>query len=100
MASEGSQQSIKGTVAISSGSGSLTLTNAWLNARWIRIKPVAETDSYTVVVSDADGMIMFSRTAQVGTLSEKLEMSLGIMRTVQISSATQDGSYTVKFDIH
>lgn len=100
MANEGSQQSIKGTIVVSSGSGSLTLTNTWLNARWIRIKPVAETDTYNVTVSDADGMIMFQRTGQVGTLSEMLEMSLGIMRTVDITSAFQDGTYVVKFDIH
>ena len=100
MANEGSQQSIRGTITVSSGSGSLTLTNTWLNARWIRIKPVAETDTYNVSVSDADGMLMFSRTGQLGTLSEMLEMSLGIMRTVSITSAAQDGTYTVKFDIH
>lgn len=100
MATEGSQQSIKGTVTVSSGGGALTITNTWLNARWIRIKPIAETDSFDVTVADADGMIMFTRTGQIGTLSERLEMSLGIMRTVTIANATQDGTYTVKFDTH
>lgn len=100
MANEGSQQSVKGTITISSGSGSLTLTNAWLNARWVRVKPVAETDSFDLTISDADGIIMLYRQGQTGTLSEKLEMSLGIMRTVQIANATADGTYTLKLDIH
>lgn len=100
MANEGSQQSIRGTITISSGAGSLTVTNVWLNARWVRIQPVAEANTYDVTISDADSMLMLKRTTQLGTLSEKLEMSLGIMRTIQIANATQDGTYTVKFDIH
>lgn len=100
MANEGSQQVIKGAITISGGSGVLTLTNIWLNARWIRIKPVAETDTYTVVGADAEGIIMFSRTSQLGTLSEKLEMSLGVLRTITVSSAAQDGTYQVRFDPH
>ena len=100
MANEGSQQSIKGAITVSSGSGSLTVTNTWLNARWIRVKPVAESDTYDLSIKDADGMIMATRTGQLGTFSEMLEMSLGIIRTVEIASATQDGTYQVKFDPH
>ena len=100
MATEGSQQSIQGAIAVSSGSGSLTLTPVWQNARWIRIKPVAETDTYDLTISDADGIIMATRTGQLGTFSEKLEMSLGIMRTIAIANASQDGTFQVRFDPH
>lgn len=100
MANEGSEQSIVGSITVSSGSGSLTITNRWLNARWIRIKPVAESDTYTLTISDADGIMMAKRTGQEGTFSEMLEMSLGIIRTIAISSASQDGTYIVKFDPH
>ena len=100
MANEGSQQSIKGTITVSSGSGVLTLTNVWLNSRWIRVKPVSETNTYDLNISDADGIIMALRTGQTGTMSEMLEMSLGIMRTVTISNASQDGTYQVRFDTH
>lgn len=100
MAQEGSQQSIKGSITISSGSGSLTLTPTWQNARWVRIKPVAETDSYTLTISDAEGIIIVYRVGQVGTMSERLELSLGIARTIQIASATQDGTYAIRLDPH
>lgn len=100
MANEGSQESIRGSIVVSSGSGQLTITNKWLNARWIRVKPVSESDTFDLTISDADGMIMASRTTNLGTLSERLEMSLGIMRTIAIANASQDGTYTVKFDIH
>lgn len=100
MAGEGSQQSIKGTISVSSGAGSLTLTPTWLSARWIRVKPVNETDTYDLTISDADGIIMLTRLTQTGTFSEKMEMSLGVMRTVQIANAASDGTYQVRFDTH
>lgn len=100
MANEGSQQSIKGSVTVSSGSGTLTLTPVWLVARWVRVKPIAETDTYDLTIKDADGIIMVYRQGQLGTLSERLEMSMGIMRTVQVANATQDGTYQVCFDPH
>ena len=100
MSSEGPQKSLQLSITISSGSGTGTITSEWVVARWLRIKPIAETDTYNVTILDADGVIMLSRTSQLGTLSEKVEMSLGIMRTIAITSATQDGTYTVKFDVH
>jgi len=100
MATEGPQKSLRGAITVSSGSGSLTLTNEWINVRWVRVQPVAESDSFDVTISDADGIIMMNRTGQTGTLSEKLEMSLGIMRTIAIANATQDGTYQVRFDAH
>lgn len=100
MASEGSQQSIKGAITISSGAGSLALTPTWLSARWVRVKPISESDTYDLTISDGDGIIMVSRTGQIGTLAERLELSLGIAKTVQIANASQDGTYQVRFDPH
>lgn len=100
MATEGPQQSISGKITVSSGSGTLTLSNQWTVARWIRVKPVNETDTFTLTISDADGVIMGKWSGQQGTFSSKLEMSLGIMSTIAISSASADGTYTVKLDMH
>lgn len=100
MANEGSQQVIKGAIAVSAGGGALTLTNIWLNARWIRVKPVAETDTFDVTGADAEGIIMFTRTGQLGTFSERLEMSLGVLKTITIANGAQDGTYQVRFDTH
>lgn len=100
MANEGSQQVIRGSITISGGSGSLSLTNVWLNSRWVRIKPIAESDTFDMTISDGEGILMASRTGQLGTLSERLEMSLGIMKTIAIANAAQDGTYQVRFDIH
>lgn len=100
MATEGPQKSLRLNIVVSSGSGTGTLTNEWTSSRWIRVKPIAETDTFDLTIKDADGQIMVSRTSQLGTLSEKLEMSLGIMQTVSIANAAQDGTYVVKFDTH
>lgn len=100
MATEGPQQSLRLNIAISSGSGTGTLTNQWTVARWIRVCPVSETDTFDLTIKDADGKIMLTRTTQLGTLSEKLEMSMGIMSTFAIANALSDGTYTIKFDMH
>lgn len=100
MSSVGREQSVPLSIAVSSNTGTGTLTNAWAIARWIRVKPIAETDTYDLTIKDGDGILMLSRTSQLGTFSEKLDMSLGIMRTVQIANATQDGTYQVRFDLH
>lgn len=87
-------------ITVSSGAGTGTLTSEWTLARWIRIIPIAETDSYDVTFKDGDGHIMALRTGVTGTMSENLEMSLGILKTVVIANATQDGTYVAKFDLH
>jgi hypothetical protein len=43
---------------------------------------------------------MLKRTGHVGTFAEKVEMSLGIMGTISIANATQDGTYQVRLDMH
>lgn len=100
MANEGSQQSIKGSITVAGGTGTLTLTPIWQNARWVRVQPVAETDTFDVTIKDGDGIIMAKRTGQLGTWSEKLEMSLGIMKTILIENAVQDGTYAARLDPH
>lgn len=100
MADTGREQVKRLPITVSSNTGTGTVTNQWDIARWIRIKPVAETDSFDVTFKDADGDIMVKRTGQVGTLSENLSLSLGILRTVLIENATQDGTYVCKFDLH
>lgn len=98
--SVGRQQSLRLNIAISSGTGTGALVKAWDIVRWLRVIPVAESDTYTLTVKDADGHIMLKRTSQLGTFSENIEMSLGIMKTVLIEDATQDGTYIVKLDMH
>ena len=100
MAGEGPQQSLRLNIAVSSGAGTGTLTNQWSVARWIRIKPVNETDTFTLTIKDADGVIMGLWTGQLGTFSSQLNMSLGIMSSIAIASASVDGTYVCKFDLH
>lgn len=96
----GKQQSLRLSIAVAAGTGIGTITNDWSLVRWLRIKPIAETDSFDVSIKDADGIIMFSRVGQIGTLAERIEMSLGIMRTITIINATQDGTYNCRLDMH
>ena len=96
----GREQSLSLNITVSGGSGTGTVTNVWETIRWLRIKPVAETDTYNLTISDGEGIIMLSRTGYTGTFSERIEMSMGIMKTIQIDSATQDGTYKARFDMH
>ena len=99
MSETGSEQVKKLVIAVSSGSGTGTVTETWLLARWIRVHPIAETDSFHVIFKDGEGFIMLDRD-NVGTFSERLEMSLGILKTIEITGATQDGVYICHFDCH
>ena len=87
-------------ITVSSATGTGVVSNQWDIARWVRVIPTAEVDSYDVTFKDADGDIMVKRTGQVGTLAEMLEMSLGIVKTVLIENSTADGTFKVKFDMH
>lgn len=96
----GKEASRKLSITISSGSGTGNISPEWAIARWVRVVPVAETDSFDVTIKDGDGLIIVKRTGQVGTLSEMLELSLGIAKTVLIQNTTQDGTYTFIADLH
>ena len=96
----GKEQSRVLTITVSSGSGSGTITNTWDKCAWFRVVPPDEADTYTVTVKDANGFIILKRTGQEGTLSENLALSLGIAKTVEIASASADGSYRAIFDMH
>jgi hypothetical protein len=96
----GREQSLRLNIAVSGGAGIGTITKVWDLARWVRIAPINETDTYTLTIKDSDGMIMGLWTGQLGTFSSRLEISLGIMATVEISAASTDGTYVCKFDMH
>lgn len=98
--STGKEQVRQLTITIASATGTGTLTSEWTLARWLRCVPVAETDSYDLTLKDGKGFIIAKRTGQVGTWSENLQISLGILKTVLIENATQDGSYQFLADLH
>lgn len=87
-------------ITVSGGSGTGSVSSQWDLARWVRVVPVGESDTYTLTFKDADGFIMGKYTGQEGTFSSKLEMSLGILKTVVIESASADGTYACLFDLH
>lgn len=100
MSSPGKEASRKLTITISSATGTGSITPEWAVAKWIRVVPVAETDSFDCTIKDGYGYIIMKRTGQIGTLSEMLELSLGIVKTVLIENASQDGSYIFLADLH
>ena len=100
MSDTGREQSRLLNITVSSGTGTGAVVPIWARSRWVRVIPVGESDTYTVTFRDADGDIMAKRTSQEGTLSEMLDLSLGILSSVLIESAAQDGTYKVKFDLH
>lgn len=100
MSEPGREQSRLLSITISSATGTGATVPLWALSRWVRIVPMAETDSYDVTFKDGDGDIMVKRTGQVGTMSEMLDLSMGILKTILIENATQDGTYKAKFDLH
>ena len=87
-------------ITVSSGSGTGTLTKAWDLSRWFRVIPPAESNTYDVDIKDSSGHLMLKRTSQLGTMSELVDISLGIAATVNIANGSADGTYTAKFDLH
>ena len=98
--SPGREQSRLLNITVLSNTGTGSVVPIWAIAKWVRVIPVAETDSYDVSFKDADGDIMVKRSGQIGTMSEMLELSAGIFRTILIENATQDGTYKLKLDMH
>ena len=96
----GREQSLRLDITVSSGTGTGTITSTWDICRRLRIIPPSETDTYNVNIKDGEGHLIFARTSQLGTLSELQELSLGICRTVNISSSSSEGNFSVKFDMH
>lgn len=88
------------SITVSSGTGTGSVVAQWDIARWIRVVPISESDTYDVTFKDGDGYIMGKYTGNQGTFSSKLEMSMGIIKTVLIENASADGDYKVLFDLH
>src|SRR5213595_1383560 len=96
----GSQEVKRLVIAVTSGTGTGTVTPTWLVTRWIRIHPVSESDTFVLTFKDGEGTIILVRTGLTGTFSENLQISLGILKTIVVTSASQDGNYVVHFDCH
>ena len=96
----GREQTLDLDITVSSGIGTGTLTPTWDLCRWLRVTPVNETDTYDLTLKDGKGRIMLKRTTYLGTFAEKVEMSLGIMKTINIANATVDGTYSANLDCH
>lgn len=98
MSSVGREQVRLLNITVSSGSGTGTITPIWTHANWVRVIPPSESATYDVTFLDGDGDIMVKRTGQTGTMAEMLELSLGILSSVQVANGDQDGTYKVKLD--
>lgn len=96
----GREQSLKLSVAVSSGSGTGSIAQTWDICRRLRVIPPSENATYTVTVYDGNSYMVFRRDDWQGTFSEVQELSLGICRSVAISEATEDGNYVFCFDMH
>lgn len=91
------------SISVTAGAGVCgtgTLTPVWSVARWVRIIPTSESDTYGVKFLDGDGDMVIYRTSLTGTFSEQLEISLGTVRSVQILDSSSTGTYKVKFDMN
>lgn len=100
MTAVGREQSLLLNITVAAGTGTGSVSPLWAIARWIRIVPTTESDTYDVTFKDGDGDIMLTRTGLTGTMSEHLDMSLGILKTIVIANSSSAGTYRCKFDIH
>lgn len=96
----GKEQSRLLNITVAAGTGTGTVVAEWSLARWIRVIPTTESDTYDVTFKDADGDPMVVRTGLTGTMSEQLGLSLGILRTVVITNSSSSGTYKAKLDMH
>lgn len=96
----GKQQSRLLNITVAAGSGTGAVATEWSLARWVRVIPTAEVDTYDVSFLDGDGDIIALRTGMIGTMSEQLNLSLGILKSVVIANSTSTGNYKCKFDMH
>lgn len=100
MADTGREESRKLNITVSSGTGTGTIANIWALAKRVRVVPPNETVTYNLAINDGEGDYIVYRTALTGTFSEEMHLSLGIAMTVVVSSASADGTFKVKFDMH
>ncbi len=96
----GKEQSRLLNITVAGGTGTGTVISEWALARWIRVIPTTESDTYDVTFKDGDGDPMVVRTGMTGTMSEQLDISLGILKTVVIANSSSSGTYKVKLDMH
>lgn len=100
MADVGREQSLLLNITVAAGTGTGSVAPLWAIARWVRIIPVTEADVYDVTFKDGDGDVIAVRTGQVGTMSEQLSLSLGILKTVVIANSSNNGTFKLKMDCH
>lgn len=96
----GKEQSRLLNITVSGGTGTGTVAAEWALARWVRVIPTTESDTYDVTFKDADGDIICSRTGMTGTMSEQLNLSMGVLRTAVIANSSSSGTYKLKLDLH
>lgn len=96
----GKEQSRLLNIAVAGGGGTGTIVPEWALARWLRVIPPSESDSYDVTFKDGDGDLMVLRTGMIGTMSEQLDISLGILKSIVIANSSSTGTYKLKMDMH
>lgn len=95
----GREQSVPLSVAVSSGSGTGTFANSWDIIRRLRVCPPNETTTYTVTIKDAGGYVVVPATDFTGTLP-LADLSLGIIKTIEITNSSADGTFHIFADLH
>lgn len=96
----GKQASKRLDVSVTGGTGTGTLTNQWDIARRIRIIPPSETTTYDISIKDGENDLIILRTGAMGTISEQLELSMGICSLITITNSSSNGTFRCKFDLH
>lgn len=66
---------------------------------YFRIIPPGATSTYDLQILDADGDVIADRLQIVGNFSEKLDIPLACLKTVNIKNASPDGTYKCKIHL-
>ena len=64
--------------------------------RHIIIKPETETTQYDFSITNSDGIIIYERTSELGTLTELTTIPVRGIYTLSIESATVDEDFEVQ----
>lgn len=67
--------------------------------RQILVKPPTESTQYDIKLTNPSSIVVYEREDEVGTLAEEVDFPAFGIYTVDISNATEEGSFTVQLMI-
>lgn len=92
------QEQLKLTTSAGSASGNTTKLMGICNQ--VLVKPGTSSTTYDIQLVNSQGIVVYERTSETGTLSEFVIMPMTGIYTVSLSNATNNELFIIQFLIH